>query len=253
MPSVETAVIAGAVHVFVIEPGTTAGALTDELLDELHAALDRACSDPACVVLIVAGRSPGFCSGMHLAGAATADRDAATLGAERFFDLMLRLTTSALTTIAAVDGRATGGGVGIAAACDIVVATPRSEFVLPEALWGLLPCCALPFVERRVGIHHAQAMSLTTLAVSASRAREMGLVDFVSERLEHALAPVLARATKLRRETVAALKAHAAGAAPITEARRAAAVSELVALVESPAVRHAVARYTHDNRFPWEP
>lgn len=253
-PSVVTTVCAGPVHRVVLAGSSARGTITDHLLDELHAVLDRACADTECRVLVLAGRDGVFCTGMDLSEA-TARRDPPNhvAGGERFFDLMLRFTLSSLTIVAAVDGRATGGGVGLAAACDFVVATPRSEFALPEALWGLLPCCALPFLARRIGFQRAYAMSLSTLPVSASRGREIGLVDEVADDLELPLQPLVARSMKLRRETVAALKRHASTHSPITDAMRRAAVSELADLLDSGTVRETLARYERDRRFPWEP
>ena len=58
--------------------------------------------------------------------------------------LLKRLTLTPKVVVACIDGKVIAGGVGIAAAADLVVATPRSEFSLSEALWGMLPCCVVP-------------------------------------------------------------------------------------------------------------
>lgn len=251
LPDVASRVTSGAVHVFVLE-SRSAGTITDRLLGELEDALEAAGADPRCRALVLSSRDGVFCTGMDL-GEAAATHRAHDRGAKRFFDVLLGFTRLPVILVAAVDGRATGGGVGMAAACDFVAATPRSEFALPEALWGLLPCCALPFIERRIGPRHAYAMSLGTLPMDARAAREVGLVDFVDDDLARALAPLLARATKLARPTVAALKQYACEQAPVTEARRRASVRQLAELLDSAAVRDALARYAAERRFPWEP
>ncbi|NUR28322.1 MAG: enoyl-CoA hydratase, partial [Catenulispora sp.] len=104
------------------------------------------------------------------------DEDARRTGGA-FFDLLTRFTQAPVIVAAAVDGRVAGGGVGLVAACDFVVATEASTFGLPEALWGLLPCCVLPFLIRRVGFQRAHAMALTTRPVAGAEAAAWGLVD----------------------------------------------------------------------------
>src|SRR5204863_9100504 len=102
-------------------------------------------------------------------------------GGAAFFGLLRRFTTVGRVIVSIVDGRVTGGGVGLVAASDLVYATERSSFGLPEALWGLLPCCVLPFLIRRVGYQPAYAMALSTQPVSAQEALRSHLVDAVAD------------------------------------------------------------------------
>src|SRR5262245_7328835 len=102
-------------------------------IKELHAALDEAERSPDCRVLVLEGGDGVFCTGLNLeeAAATTTPEE----GGAEFFALLKRFTTTPRAVVAKVDGKVSGGGVGLAAASDFVYATERSTFGLPEALW----------------------------------------------------------------------------------------------------------------------
>ena len=79
--------------------------------------------------------------------------------------------------VAVVDGRAIGGGMGLACACDWVLATERSTFALPELLWGLVPAIIWPIITDRMAPHVARQWTLTAHARSAAEGLAVGLVD----------------------------------------------------------------------------
>lgn len=245
--------IAGAVTKLTLDRPESHNTITDDVLEGLHHAIDAAEADPRCTALVLRGGAGIFCTGMDLDQVRTGPKDQA-LGsaAELFFDLLMRFTTSALTVIAVVDGRAAGGGVGLVAASDFVLATPRSQFSLPEALWGLLPCCVLPFLVRRTGLQRAHAMALSTLPLTADRAAQIGLVDEVATDLEIPLRRLLGRVTKLRPATVAALKGYVAELGPIDATARQRAVQEFGSLAASAGFREVLDRYQRERRYPWE-
>jgi crotonobetainyl-CoA hydratase/dehydration protein DpgD len=119
--------------------------------------------------------------------------------------------------IARVNGYAFGGGLELALACDIIVATEQSQFALPEAKWGLIPGAGGLFrLTRQIPYKVAMGHLITGRAMSAGRAYELGLVnevvpatgidDCVSRWVEDILrcAPLAVRALK----EVAAASAH---------------------------------------------
>ena len=79
--------------------------------------------------------------------------------------------------LASVDGRAIGGGMGIACACDWVVATERATFALPELLWGLMPAIIWPVLTDRMAPHVVRQWTLAAHSRSAVEAHAAGLVD----------------------------------------------------------------------------
>jgi isohexenylglutaconyl-CoA hydratase len=111
-----------------------------------------------------------------------------------------------LPVIAAIDGAAMGGGVGLVAIADVVIATADSTFSLTETTLGLLPAQIAPFVAARVGRHTARRLMLTAARLDASAAAAAGLVD---EVVDDTLALDAAIATTIRRVFRCAPRANA--------------------------------------------
>ncbi|MFC6672253.1 enoyl-CoA hydratase/isomerase family protein [Marinobacterium aestuariivivens] len=93
--------------------------------------------------------------------------------------LMSTLNGLSKPTIALVQGAAFGGAVGLAACCDIVVATQASRFCLSEVRIGLTPATISPYVVRAIGERRARRYFQTAEPFSAEQAREFGLVHEV--------------------------------------------------------------------------
>jgi enoyl-CoA hydratase/carnithine racemase len=81
--------------------------------------------------------------------------------------------------IGLVDGEAAGGGVGLAAACDGVLATTEATFTLSELLFGLTPAVILPYLAQRVSLQKLRWMGLTAGSITGQEAVELGLADAV--------------------------------------------------------------------------
>jgi polyketide biosynthesis enoyl-CoA hydratase PksH len=221
------------------------------MLEQLQAALDQAERDPDCRVVLLEGRDGVFCTGMDMVEGARngAAHDSA---GDAFFALLRRFTTIPRIVVAGVDGRVIGGGVGLAAACDLVYATERSTFGLPEALWGLLPCVVLPFLARRTGFQKAYSMTLSTQAVDAKEAKRFHLVDEVADRLDAPMRRLAYRAAKLDGSVIGSLKRYAGELWPISDGVQRSAVGELGRLLSSPSVRARLADFATHGRLPWE-
>ena len=81
-------------------------------------------------------------------------------------------------TIAVVDGAAVGGGMGLAAAADIVIATARARFALAETSLGLPPAQIAPYLVARLGERLARRLALTGARLDGREAEAIGLADF---------------------------------------------------------------------------
>jgi methylglutaconyl-CoA hydratase len=79
--------------------------------------------------------------------------------------------------VARVQGGAFGGGAGLAAACDLVVASPAAQFCFSEAKLGLVPGVISPLVVERLGVARARDLFLTARTFDAAEAYRLGLVD----------------------------------------------------------------------------
>ncbi|MET7515721.1 enoyl-CoA hydratase/isomerase family protein [Streptomyces sp. NPDC005480] len=192
-------------------------AVTPELLDGLHAALDNAEADPHCRVLVLSARGEDFCAGTDLSDGVPAEVPEPGADELPYWKLLDRLTRTPVVTVALVDGHATAGGVGLAAACDLVIAGPRARFRLTEALVGLVPAMALPFVARRTGEQRAFSATLLAEALDAAGAVAAGLADTAADDAEQALRRALVELSRVDRPTAGALKEYRARLFPRDE------------------------------------
>lgn len=190
-------------------------ALDTTTLGQLDQALSLAEGGTDCRVLVLTAAGNSFCAGMDIHAptpvaehATPEDGSAAGSRELPYWRLLERLTTTELVTVALVDGDATGGGVGLAAACDLVLAGERARFRLTEVLLGLVPAMALPFVARRIGEQRAFRAALLAEALDSRVATETGLADLCGPTAEQLLSPLLASLRRVDRATAAALKHH---------------------------------------------
>jgi polyketide biosynthesis enoyl-CoA hydratase PksH len=224
--------------------------IDDALLSDLDGALDAAERSAGCRVVLLEGEGGVFSAGMDMREAARQPPDERAGGA--FLRLLERFTTVPRAIISCVDGRVMGGGVGLAAASDFVFATERSQFGLPEALWGLLPCCVLPFLVRRVGFQKAYAMTLSTQPVGAREAERFHLVDHVTNEPELLMRRLLFRISKLDPRTIGDLKRYCKRMWFPPDETEAFALEEFGRLMASPLVRRRISDYATSQKLPWE-
>jgi len=154
-------------------------ALDAELQQALGEALGRFEKDPAVRVLVLGGRGPAFCAGGDLARmqeAARMTKARARADALRFARLLYRMYTYPKPLVVRVHGPAFAGGMGLAAACDLIVAAEEAEFCLPEVRVGLVPAMIGPYLVRAMGAQAARRYMLTGERLSAREAHRLGFV-----------------------------------------------------------------------------
>jgi|GEM_PF-235399 len=222
--------------------------LTPELVDSLLGALEDCEQDASARAFILEGDGGFFSSGMDLAAAAGGP-GARGAGGDAFLQLLKKITISPVVVVSMVDGTASGGGVGLVAASDFVFATPRSQFSLPEALWGLLPCVVAPFLIRRVGFQVCQRMTLLTLPIDAELALRYGLVDAIDDA---ALPRLLQRLRSVAPESIGKAKRYLNRLWIVDEPMLNGALDELDSLLAAPEVAHRLREFAEHNRYPWE-
>jgi methylglutaconyl-CoA hydratase len=157
-------------------------ALNDAMIGELSDAAARLVADPAVRCVILAANGPTFCAGGDLAwmtAQAEADRATRIVAATRLAGMLQALDELPIPLIGVIAGNAYGGGVGLAAVCDIVIATPAATFMLSETRLGLIPATIAPFVMRRIGGTALRRFALTAARFSAAEAAAIGLVSEV--------------------------------------------------------------------------
>ena len=153
------------------------------VIEELQQCFDALnCRDDVRVV-ILAGRGKSFSAGADLnwmkqAGqASSADNEADAL---KLAKMLQRLATLKQPTIARVHGIAFGGGMGLASACDICIASTDAQFATSEVRLGLAPSTISPYVIRAIGARQASRYFLTAERISAQQAQNIGLVHEVT-------------------------------------------------------------------------
>jgi methylglutaconyl-CoA hydratase len=162
-------------------------AFDETLIAELTGALSTLDGDPSVRAIVLAGAGKSFSAGadlhwMQRQGAASVEEnldDARKLAA-----LFRTLSTMSTPTIARVHGAALGGGMGLAAACDICIASTQARFATSEVKFGIVPSAISPYVLRAIGERHAYRYFQTAEPISAHRAREIGLAHECVEPAE---------------------------------------------------------------------
>ena len=153
------------------------------LIGDLTAACERVADDPAVRVVVLAGRGPHFSAGADLnwmRAAADAPPGRNRAEAEAMATMLRRLAECPKPVVARVQGAAIGGGLGLAAACDLCVAAGDAVFAASEVRLGLIPSAISPYVLRAVGERQARRWFLTAERVDAMRAQAAGLVHEVA-------------------------------------------------------------------------
>lgn len=166
--------------------------------EQMIAALDQALADLAArddvIALVLRGAGASFCAGADLEWMR---RAAAFTEAQNKDDalalarMLHRLYTLPMMTIAAVQGVAFGGGMGLVACCDMVVAQANAKFALSEVRLGLIPATIAPYVLRAVGERNMRRYAQTGERFDAAVALAMGLVHEVADDIDVALPSVL--------------------------------------------------------------
>lgn len=166
----------------------TRNALTDEMVQALQAACVRAGNDAQLRLIVLTGSGGQFCAGGSLGSFASAigqpwqeaAADDPLVDSNRAFGTLLQaLAGLPQLLVAAVQGAAMGGGVGLVSTADVVIASSDALFATPEVTLGIVPAQIAPFVVRRMGEVRAREWLLGGQRWSAAQALEAGLVNTV--------------------------------------------------------------------------
>jgi len=233
----------------------TGNALAAELVGELGAAL--AALPPTSRAVALTGRGRHFCTGADLgemAGSVEAPLAAHEADATRLAAVYAALLRCPLLTVAAVRGAAYGGGVGLAAACDIVVAAPEARFQFSEVRLGFVPALISTFLARRVTPAVLTRQFLDPAPLDAAAAQAIGLVDEVTD---DPLTRAEARAVEISRKAAPSAVAQTkrlllAATLPNLDERLAEAVQVNARQRMHPECRRGIAAFlAHRNFLDW--
>jgi enoyl-CoA hydratase/carnithine racemase len=180
--------------------------LNASTLTALASAVQHAEDDTSIRAIVIDAEGEHFCSGMDLSAGLDSELDAGMESLRLFADTLLRIRRTRLPVIACIEGKAAGGGVGLAAACDIVLASTTASFILPEVIVGMVPALITPFLLRRVTAGRLGHLALSSRTLPALEARELGIVDEVADDVRAALGRQLSRIGRSAPEAIAESK-----------------------------------------------
>lgn len=233
-------------------------ALSAQMIEELTD-FCRTIDQRAARVVVLRGAGDVFCAGGDLAWMqAQIEADRATRMAEaRKLAMMLQaLNTLPLPLISLVQGGAYGGGVGMAAVSDLVIAEASARFGLTETRLGLIPATISPYVLARMGEGMARRVFMSARLFDASEAERLGLVSEVvadAEAGEVAVARHVAPYFSTAPGAVAAAKALARRLGPrIDEAVIEASICALADTWEGEEARQGIAAFFAKQSPPWK-
>ena len=154
-------------------------AFDEVLIAELTAAFTALDGDADVRAVVLAGRGKSFSAGADLnwmRRAANNGVDENLTDARALAQMLRTIAEMKKPTIARVQGAALGGGMGLASACDIAIASTKAVFATSEVKFGIIPSAISPYVLRAIGARQASRYFQTAERIDAARAREIGLV-----------------------------------------------------------------------------
>jgi methylglutaconyl-CoA hydratase len=157
-------------------------ALILEMISELDQVLNDISGMENLLFVILSGNGRSFCAGADLNwfyGSEELTVDEGTAQYKHLADLLFKLYQLPQITIAAVRGNVFGGGIGLIAVCDFVLAEAKTRFMFSEVKLGLLPATILPFVSKRLSVQNLRKWILTGNLFFAPEANHAGLVDLL--------------------------------------------------------------------------
>ena len=161
----------------------TRNAMSIEILDAMHGAVDELASSETSV-LIITGAGRAFCAGMDLKAVLIELSGDAAVGEELLTSLArltLKIRSLHQVVVASVNGAAIGGGCGLTCVCDVTVSHKDAKLGFPEVDLGICPAVIAPWVVKKLGAGIARKAMLMGGVMSGQEAFDIGLVDHLAE------------------------------------------------------------------------
>jgi len=167
--------IDGPVATITLASPATRNALSTALTTALADALDAATATAGVRAIVLTHEPPVFCAGADLK-----ERTAGPPDGRPMVEVIRRIQRADQPVIAAIKGPVRAGGLGIMAACDLIVVAPTVDFAFTEVRIGVAPAIISVPILRRVAASRLAASWLTGEVFSAAEAREIGLITHVA-------------------------------------------------------------------------
>lgn len=158
-------------------------AFNDELINELIATLGELEKNDLVRVIVLTGVGKSFCAGADLNWMKRMKNysfEENLADSQNLAELFTVLNQSSRPTIARMNGAALGGGAGLIACCDYVIAVDTAQVGFTEVRLGLVPAVISPFVIAKIGESQARATFMSGVRFNTHRAMSMGLIHQIS-------------------------------------------------------------------------
>jgi methylglutaconyl-CoA hydratase len=233
-------------------------AYNGDLIHGILNALDALAAAPALRAVVLKGNGRHFQAGADLKwvdAVRHASPDENVRVSRATADAVQRLNRAPVPTVALVQGGCFGGGTGIVAACDVVVAADNAIFSIAEARWGLTAAIIIPQLNDAMGVRQMRRYALTGERFGAEEARRIGLVHEVVPLadLETAGARIVAQLLENGPDALKQTKAHvlASAFADLDEGTFAALVSAHAAKRQSAEAAEGLASFAEKRAARW--
>lgn len=157
-------------------------ALSYDVVAELRLAFSQAEADDAVRIIILKANGDAFCAGADLSYLKELQRNSFEqnlLDSEHLKDLFLQIYQLKKVVVSQVHAHALAGGCGLATACDFTFAAPEANFGYTEVRIGFVPAIVMVFLLRKLGETKTKQLLLGGNVISATQARDMGLIHYV--------------------------------------------------------------------------
>ena len=235
-------------------------AFNEALIAELTAACGQLDADDSVRVVVLAGRGKSFSAGADLnwmRRAADASVEANLADARKLAGMLRALAELTKPTIARVQGAALGGGMGLASACDICVASTAASFATSEVKFGIIPSAISPYVLRAIGARQAGRYFQTAERISAAEAKALGLAHEVvaPEELDAKVAGIVAALLVGGPKSQAAAKdlIRAVADRPVSDAVVEDTARRIAELRATPEAKEGLAAFLDKRPAAWVP
>ena len=155
-------------------------ALTSEMMGALSGILEDVKNYDGLRVIVIKGNGSVFCSGA----------DINTWNPEELQELLFSLSDCPVPTIAHVHGVCFGGGMGLASACDFVIAEEGTKFGFPEVKIGMIPAVISPYVSRKMSISRMRELFITGESFGIRQAYDFGFLYTLDSDIEKLMAKI---------------------------------------------------------------
>ncbi len=157
-------------------------AMNEQLIKELTDCFKKLDKEKDTRIIVLTGKGKSFCAGADLnwmKSMAKYSKEENIRDSRLLSDLFESIYNCQKPVIGHINGHAFGGGLGLFAVCDIVIAVPDCIFAFSEVKLGIIPAVISTYIVRRIGLSNMRRLFITGERFDSAYAKEIGLIDYI--------------------------------------------------------------------------